>query len=709
MDKISLKELLEKNDSGKLVLPDFQRDFEWDKEGQKKLLASFLAQLPIGSLLLLKGEKEHFAAKKLCYIDPLKQSERREECWYLLDGQQRVTSLKTFFSDLYSNTEDWKETHKSLYNDLNMRWFLKVTPQNDEDIFGWKKLRFEGFRDYEPSMIGDYIYFKKILRSKDFYWYHPDYKSIDSNHKIREGAKKRNDIATNAADSRLIPLYSLYDLGGHPLHAQVLEKLKNIRIEELKAEVEEGDYSIIDILSWIEPEIEANLNDQTFVESAWMRLGAKWVQDVINQFEKILEQNISIIELESNEISRAISIFENINLGGTKLNTFDLIVAKAARSSNEYEGSLSQKITQQLNEKISIPPVLCKRTIGVKPTDFNSESMNVFADNKISRSFKDMYLNLLSIESYFEYGNLTNLRVDYIKRKKILEISHEKIHESTDRVVLALQKTLAFLNTRLGVTEINKISYELMMLPISYLFINPVNFENETILDKIEYWYWVSIFGGAYRESQNTRCVKDISLLYQWCVEGIDNPFKYLHEKVLKEDGYTDLETLLMKNEAHNVRESVSDTIIQYTLSKQPTDLLRHEGVQVPLNPWDISKKIPIELPNDKFQLEVHEHHIVPIASVSTIEESAKKIRSQKGNLLNSPLNKTLISSKTNLIIRDKSIQRYYQSIDDDSKVRHFIPIDNKMDQLECVESFLKSRFNLIRTDLISYLSKLDS
>nr|WP_285801040.1 DUF262 domain-containing protein [Exiguobacterium sp. s151] len=699
--------MLKKNDSGKLVLPDFQRDFEWDKEGQKNLLSSFLAQLPIGSLLILEGEREHFAAKRLCYINPLKQSERKEECWYLLDGQQRVTSLKTFFTDLYSQNENWRETHKSLYNDLNMRWFMKVTPQNDEDIFGWNKLRFEGFREYEPSIIVDYIQNKKILRSKDFYWYHPDYKSLDSEGNIREGAKKKNDIANKAAENRLIPLYSLYNSEGQSLHEQVLEKLKNIRIEELKAEVEEEDYSLFDILGWIEPDIENQSEDKSFVDNAWMRLGAKWVQDVMNQFAKNLEQEISIIELKSNEISRAISIFENINMGGTKLNTFDLIVAKAARSSNEFEGSLSQKITHQLNEKINIPPVLCKRVSGDKPNEFLSENMNVFSDNKISKSFKDMYLNLLSIENYFKYGELKDLKVDYIKRKKILEISHEKIHESTDRIVLAIQRSLAFLNTRLGVTDINKISYELMILPISYMFLDSDNWENESVLDKIEYWYWVSIFGGAYREAQNSRCIKDVFLLHQWCTENIDNPFHYLHEKVLKEDGYTDLETLLMKNEAHNVRESVSNTILQYALSKQPKDLLAHDNTTIALNPWDVSKKTVIELPSEKFELEVHEHHVVPIASVSTIEESAKKIRSQKGNLLNSPLNKTLISSKTNLKIKDKSIKRYYQSLNDESKVCHFIPLEEELNQLENVEAFLESRFKLIRTNLISYLNTL--
>jgi uncharacterized protein with ParB-like and HNH nuclease domain len=48
-----------------LLLPNFQRDFVWDrKEKQKDLLASFVFNIPIGSLLILNGEKE----KNTCNI-----------------------------------------------------------------------------------------------------------------------------------------------------------------------------------------------------------------------------------------------------------------------------------------------------------------------------------------------------------------------------------------------------------------------------------------------------------------------------------------------------------------------------------------------------------------------------------------------------------------------------------------------------------------
>jgi uncharacterized protein with ParB-like and HNH nuclease domain len=54
--KLKLRELFEKTDNDKLVLPDFQRDFEWDADKVAKLISSFLVKLPIGSFLILFKE-----------------------------------------------------------------------------------------------------------------------------------------------------------------------------------------------------------------------------------------------------------------------------------------------------------------------------------------------------------------------------------------------------------------------------------------------------------------------------------------------------------------------------------------------------------------------------------------------------------------------------------------------------------------------------
>jgi uncharacterized protein with ParB-like and HNH nuclease domain len=92
-----VNKLFLENAEGKLVLPNFQRGFEWKVEEQKKLLSSVLTLLPIGSILLLDGKKGDFSTRQLCYND--EDFDQHDECSYLLDGQQRTSTLRAIFSN----------------------------------------------------------------------------------------------------------------------------------------------------------------------------------------------------------------------------------------------------------------------------------------------------------------------------------------------------------------------------------------------------------------------------------------------------------------------------------------------------------------------------------------------------------------------------------------------------------------------------------
>ena len=75
--------------TGRLALPDFQRDFVWNPTQVVELLDSVSKQWPIGSLLLLSGPQP-FAFRA---IDSAPKINRTELDLYILDGQQRVTAL----------------------------------------------------------------------------------------------------------------------------------------------------------------------------------------------------------------------------------------------------------------------------------------------------------------------------------------------------------------------------------------------------------------------------------------------------------------------------------------------------------------------------------------------------------------------------------------------------------------------------------------
>lgn len=88
--------LIQRIRTGRLALPDFQRDFVWNPSRVVELIDSVSRQWPIGSLLLLSGPQP-FAIRPVD-SGPTVSDENLDI--YILDGQQRVTSLFHAVSDV---------------------------------------------------------------------------------------------------------------------------------------------------------------------------------------------------------------------------------------------------------------------------------------------------------------------------------------------------------------------------------------------------------------------------------------------------------------------------------------------------------------------------------------------------------------------------------------------------------------------------------
>lgn len=94
IDDPDLSELLEGIDSGRVALPNFQRDFDWSDSDVRALLATVLNGWPMGSLLLIDGDarsKDFYAPRAFEFAPSLQNVPET----IVLDGQQRLTSLYT--------------------------------------------------------------------------------------------------------------------------------------------------------------------------------------------------------------------------------------------------------------------------------------------------------------------------------------------------------------------------------------------------------------------------------------------------------------------------------------------------------------------------------------------------------------------------------------------------------------------------------------
>lgn len=86
-------ELLKDVGTGKIRLPDFQRDWKWDVDRIGSLLASVSLGYPVGVVMLLEtgGADVQFATRHVSGVDESKADKPAERL--ILDGQQRLTSL----------------------------------------------------------------------------------------------------------------------------------------------------------------------------------------------------------------------------------------------------------------------------------------------------------------------------------------------------------------------------------------------------------------------------------------------------------------------------------------------------------------------------------------------------------------------------------------------------------------------------------------
>ncbi len=127
--------------SGQLALPDFQRDFVWGPAKITDLLQSIAREWPVGSLLILDGPIE-FASKPI-ELGPETSSDKIK--YYLLDGQQRITSIYHAINDLSENVY-YIDLKKLMENSL------------DEDfIFYQKRNKFEKTYKTQEEMAKESI------------------------------------------------------------------------------------------------------------------------------------------------------------------------------------------------------------------------------------------------------------------------------------------------------------------------------------------------------------------------------------------------------------------------------------------------------------------------------------------------------------------------------------------------------------------------
>ena len=125
-------------DTGIIKIPKFQRDFVWGKEQTAKLIDSIIKGFPIGTFIFWRTKEQMRHFRNIGDAN-LPSTPRGNAALYVLDGQQRLTSLYAARKGLIATKEGKRIDFKELTIDLSL------APDDDETVVFTEKQDGESF------------------------------------------------------------------------------------------------------------------------------------------------------------------------------------------------------------------------------------------------------------------------------------------------------------------------------------------------------------------------------------------------------------------------------------------------------------------------------------------------------------------------------------------------------------------------------------
>lgn len=715
--RADLEEIIRSVKKKNLLLPDFQRGFVWDIEKQKSLVASVLARMPLGSILELQADSDEYGCRLLGRKEFLDMP-KKEDIYVLLDGQQRLTVLANVFSNMvYYDYEKGGVLcqYKNLASvDLLNRFFLKL-PSIEEiktgkkkDSFGIYDLRFplKNVEKEVPDFLTDEM--EQMLEIKSF-----DEKSQEPYVPGKSGDLSIIKYCEGEADF-LIPLYLLMEEEEHGSYSKLNKILSNIvdnvvfyRLECEYKSLEEEEKTAYIKRNLLDVHQEAVLEDgkikEEQIEKEWRdQAKEEWAQKML-QYLLVCIRKLELhrITVPKTKRDRAIDIYENLNLGGITLSTFELVLAKAAKKGFGRDKNLHDMIVDYIQEPKTYPQELATENMESNVQAFiqrkkeysASEHTGCYSSRKhqLNKKYTDAFLNILSLLSYVPDYEVEKIDISLIKREKILKLHERQICGNYKEACKGIDRACYFLQVRCGIRNIQELHYNLILVLLGYVLARDEYYQDKQIIKKLEAWYWIVIFSGKYDKDQNKNVISDLKSILESIQGGEYGWLREWQEKVFEMPGFSDEKTLLMETSVIP-KNVIKNTICQFKLAETYKDL------------WYDKELNTLEEEADSYE----EHHIVPLGTLnSNYKECERRNRNDKKSIFNSPLNYVYLTQKTNQKIGSQAVEYYIQQCNDTAVFElHLQPGWKAVDD-EAVRNILKKRYKDVKAEITSRIAAM--
>ncbi len=197
-------------------------------------------------------------------------------------------------------------------------------------------------------------------------------------------------------------------------------------------------------------------------------------------YGSLTNYQIPVVTLKDLTVEEVCPIFERINSSGTRLSTYDLMVA--ATWSTEFD----------LNEEVA-----------------------EIQDALSAKGFSD-------VDGNFVLKCLAAVDKRSIKKPDVVKLRQKErddIHELTQRTKEALLKTVDLLSTEFGIYSFDFLPYEALGITLCYVLSKTKSPSAEQLV-KIRQWFWLSAFNERYRGASEHYISKDLDTVHDFAIDG---------------------------------------------------------------------------------------------------------------------------------------------------------------------------------------------